>query len=482
MPLRVTERLIVAITATLLLCAASGSASAVEASVVRQAEILHLIRQEKLDLILPDAMRDNGVDMWIHVIRDGDPDPMQLHFGKVWGYIIFTDRGGDRIERAIFGSGGHPDLFDVFGSDEIGRAIEGYGFGHQDAAVYDELAEFIAERDPKTIALNTSPWLAVADGISHSQYVKLESIIGSDYSSRIISAAQLITDFRSRRTQSEINSFSEALEMHRQLLIRALSREVITPGITTLGDVGQWMVEEQRRQGIGYGIDTYVPLPRILYSAVSTTDAAPDVRWVIHEDDYVIQRGDFMTYDISVRYLEYFTTDFKRNAYVFREGEKAIPDSIQKAFDRAIDAHSIMRPHIIAGRTAKQTLDALVAALEKENYVYTPFIDIGTEDYRNVQTALASTDEPGFSIDLHAMGNNGGSLVTVGASVAPFRIDRFDQVLQENQFFSFEYMVHSNLPERPGFPVSINIEGNHLVTSRGVEYLHPPNEKILEIR
>ena len=38
-----------------------------------------------------------------------------------------------------------------------------------------------------------------------------------------------------------------------------------------------------------------------------------------------------------------------------------------------------------------------------------------------------------------------------------------------------------DLVERPGFPVSINIEGNHIVTSRGVEYLHPPNERILLI-
>jgi Xaa-Pro dipeptidase len=124
----------------------------------------------------------------------------------------------------------------------------------------------------------------------------------------------------------------------------------------------------------------------------------------------------------------------------------------------------------------------LVVALKNEDYVYTPFIDVGTEDYVSIQQALENTDRSGFSIDLHAMGNNGGSLVTVGASVAPFRTDRFDQVLQENQFFSFEYMVHTNLAERPGLPVSINIEGNHLITKDGVKYLHPPNEKILEIR
>ena len=475
------NRLLLTLVVLPLLCSGAGDAAAAT-SLREQAEFLHLIRREKLDRVLPGAMRDNGVAMWIHGIRHGASDPMQRHFGPVWGYAIFTDRGGERIERAVFGGGGHPDLFDHFGSDEVARALEGYDFGMHDGSVYQEIAEYVAERDPDRIAVNTSAWLSMADGISHSQYRQLEQILGPRYSSRIVSAERLITDFRSRRTQSEIVAFSQALEMHRQILNRALSREVITPGVTTLADVGRWVVEERNRQGISHGIDSYVPLPRILYSAVSEPDEAPDVRWYIHDEGYVIQRGDFMTYDISVRYLEYFTTDFKRNAYVFREDERSIPESIQRAFDRAIAARRIIRPHIVSGRTAKQTLDAIIEALEAAGYIYTPFIDIGTEDYTMIQQALANTDRPGFSIDLHAMGNNGGSLVTVGASVAPFRKDRFDLKLQENEFFSFEYMVHSQLKERPGFPVSINIEGNHLVTTRGVEYLHPTNEKILEIR
>ena len=79
-------------------------------SVKTGAEILHLIRKEKFDLILPGAMRDNNVNMWIHSIRLADPDPMALHFGTVSGYLVFTDRGGDRIERAVLGRGGQPDL------------------------------------------------------------------------------------------------------------------------------------------------------------------------------------------------------------------------------------------------------------------------------------------------------------------------------------------------------------------------------------
>ena len=43
-------------------------------------------------------MRDNNVDMWIHVTRHGDPDPMAYWFGNTYGYLVFTDLG-DRIER-----------------------------------------------------------------------------------------------------------------------------------------------------------------------------------------------------------------------------------------------------------------------------------------------------------------------------------------------------------------------------------------------
>jgi Xaa-Pro dipeptidase len=449
-------------------------AQSAEVTAKAGSEILHLIRMEKLDLILPKAMRDNNVDMWIHVTRNGDPDPMAPHFGRTSGYLIFTDRGGDRIERAVFGRGGHPDYIDIYGSREIAMAIEGYNYGKQDPHVYDELREFVAERDPETIAVNTSDWLAIADGISHSQYVKLVKILGPKYSERIVSAENVITDFRARRTLREIAAMTNALEIHRQLLERALSNEVITPGVTTLREVGLWIREQYHKRGLTRGYEPGYGGPGVLYSATSKT--RPRDR-----GDYVIQRGDFLSFDTGVRYLNYFSTDYKRNAYVLREGEISVPESLQHAFDSAIAARKIIRKQIKVGQTAGETLKAIVSALEDAGYIYTPFTDIGSEDYKLVQTALANTDKSGFSIDLHSLGNNGGSLVTVGPSVAPFRSDRDHLTIHENNLFAFEYMVHTNLPERPGYPISINIEGNHIVGSRGVEFLHPPNERILLI-
>ncbi|MFQ5751231.1 MAG: M24 family metallopeptidase [bacterium] len=296
-----------------------------------------------------------------------------------------------------------------------------------------------------------------------------------------MSAENVITDFRDRRVQSEITAFADALEIHREILERALSREVITPEVTTLGEIGWWVREQFFKRGLTRGYETEVSIPRILYSAKSKPIDPPDVRWWIHHPDYVIQRGDFLTFDNGVRYLDYFSTDYKRNAYILREGETSVPKSIQHAFDRAMEARKIIRKNVKAGRTAGETLKAIVSALEKAGYIYTPFTDIGTEDYKLIQKALANTDKSGFSIDLHSLGNNGGSLVTVGPSIAPFRSDRAHLTIHENHFFSFEFMVHTNLPERPGFPISINIEGNHIVTSRGIEWLHPLNERIILI-
>ena len=69
-------------------------------------------------MVLPGVMRDNGIDMWIHVIRDGNPDTLALDLGGTAGYFIFTDRGGDRIERAVLAGRGQgmytSGAYDIF--------------------------------------------------------------------------------------------------------------------------------------------------------------------------------------------------------------------------------------------------------------------------------------------------------------------------------------------------------------------------------
>ena len=100
-----TKRIIVSLLVLLLV---AGQARA-DGEAQHRWELMNQIRQEKFDLILPKVMRENGVDMWITVNREGFNDPLTEDFGEgyvsSYGYYIFTDRGDDRIERAALGIG-----------------------------------------------------------------------------------------------------------------------------------------------------------------------------------------------------------------------------------------------------------------------------------------------------------------------------------------------------------------------------------------
>ena len=417
--------------------------------------VLRLIRNDKLDLILPDAMRKNAIDMWIHAGRHGDPNPLEYEFGIIDGFLVFTDLG-DRIERAMFGgvftgSGGVENI-EVHGSREIARAFAGYEPHNIDPAIFDDIAEFVAERDPQRIAVNYSSWLAVADGISHSQFELLTSILGKKYSERIVSAENLITDFRSRRTLREIVLQANVLETARQNAMEAI--DGIRPGETSIGEL---------------------PHARLLYSATTGMEN-------LDNRDYTLQRGDFLYINGTSEWMHYahagFSVDTKYHVYLLQEGESRAPESIQIAFEQAIKGQEIMRPTVRVGMTAGEALEEMVASMENEGYIYTPFTDDGDDDYEMLRKDLAGTDKSGFSVDLHVQGNNDGELITVGPSMAPFRRDRNHLIIPENHIFAFEYMVHTNIPERPGYPLSINISNVQAVSNLGIEWIQPPNVRI----
>ncbi len=415
-------------------------------------QIMNLIRKEKLDLILPGAMRDNNVDMWIHAMRRGDPDAFDLDFGATAGWIIFTDRGGDRIERALLGHDfaylADRSVFDIFGPES-------------------ELTEFVAERDPKTIAVNMSEWLTHADGLSHTQYLKLVKMLGDKYASRLTSSENVITDFRVRRVQREIIAFANISEIQRQIMESAYRH--IKPGITTLEDVGWWAQDRQMEKGLWTSLyGTSRSMPGVMHSHVSD-------RSETRKSDYILQPGDLLSWDANLRWLN-FGTDWKRNAYLLREGETEVPDSVAKAWQYGLDARPIIRRNIRVGRTAGDTLKAIVAALEEAGYVYTPFED--TDRDREIVAALGDDPRPGISIDCHTVGNTGNSEVAVGPAIAPFRPYRGHVMIQPNNLFSFEYIVHTWMPEW-NRRLAINFEDNHVVTANGVEWLYPPNEKII---
>ena len=255
------------------------------------------IRREKFDYILPEAMRENGIDMWIVAMKEGHYDPLWELLGRGYvgsiGYYIFTDRGGDRIERAALGITDHHRA--RCGAYDISQG-EG------------DLAAFVRTRNPKRIGLNMSEEMGLADGLTHTLYQHIVKTLGEAFASRITSAEKLVSDFSSRRVASEIVAFGEAGEIGRQIAEQALSNAVITPGVTTLADVAWWIQDEQLRRGLGSSFE----VPSIYITGPNGIEAT--------SNDRVIQRGDLMMIDFGVGYLNMWT-DQKRIAYVLKPGE-----------------------------------------------------------------------------------------------------------------------------------------------------------------
>lgn len=423
-------------------------------------EMMKLIRKEKFDLVLPGAMRDNKVDMWIHVIRRGDPDPLALDLGgrsgcpspglsvRCLGYYVFTDRGGD-IERALFNvSSGDENLYDI-----SGRA--------------GDLPKFVAERDPKRIAVNMSEWLSVADGLSHTGYLTLVNLLGEKYAKRLVSAENVINDFRVRRVQSEVLAFAKACEIQRQIMEAAYER--IVPGVTTREELGWWVQDQLLARGLAT-LASGPSAPGVLRSGVPQSERGD-----------VYHRGDLLVWDLGITYLN-FGTDFKRHAYILREKETEIPKGIRDAWDQMLKVRAVIRRQLRIGRTAGETLKAVARALEEAGFGYIPDDPTTDGGFSGLKPGahLKHPDKTEVSVDFHSVGNTGDSQVEVGPSMAPHRPDRAHLMIQPNNLVSFEFVCYVPVPGL-GEKLRLNFEDNAIITEKGVEALYPLNDRIIVI-
>jgi len=406
-----------------------------------QWEELNQVRRDKFNVVLPQVMRENQIDMWIIVMKGGNPDPLSMDLGGSSGYFIFTDRGGDRIERAVLGGGG--SLLRQCGAYDI---FESSG----------KLKDFIEERDPKRVGINTSDKIAVADGLTHTNYMKLVEVLGPEYAGRLVSAEKLIADFRSRRVPGEIAIFARAGEMTRQILETALSNEVITPGVTTLEDVAWWIREKHMAMGLGN--TTRLPAVFVRY---------PDGH-EIGSNNHVIMRGEMIGIDFGVTYMN-FGTDMKRIAYVLKEDETELPPEITEAFGHAMKVREIFRQNIKPGQTGEETLELLYDKVEEAGYV--PM---------EIEDQQVDPDNIEVNIGMHSTGNAGHC---VGPAIWTREPWRFQHTIHDTNLLAYEFNIYYPVAGwKRGHKVYIPTEDNVMITQEGIVNLYPEITKVLIIR
>jgi hypothetical protein len=430
-------------------------------------EVNNRIRREKFDKILPEVMRKNRVDMWIHVMREGSSDPFGAEdLGSTSGVFVFTDRGGDRIERAILERRwGDSFAFETWPVDWDTRTVE-------DAGAYDIIGDavlvkqapggqmteydyrfkglraFVEERDPKTIALNYKLELGpyptstrTQDGVSHTDYLLLARELGEKYAPRLVSSERVMMDYIIRPVPTEIDLLKTMRQEEEARVNKAFGS--VKPGITRNREVG---LNVFRRRGIG----------------ISQRGRTPG-----HEN-VVIEGGDILAAPSQGMY-----------AYVLRKGETEPPADIKKMWGEYRKVDKILMEEIRTGLTPRQIVKNYKARFEKEGFVVRedqlqlvfPREDFGTyaAGYDPTKTQLA--------IDCHGMGKGARNRKfenyfgpRIGSNGPEWT---WDIPLPPLHHLVLEYFIYMPAPSKDQ-PDPYLFWWDHeqaIATARGVEYL-----------
>lgn len=401
----------------------------------------------KFDTILPKVMRENHIDMWIIAVREGAIDQNTAMFPPAYtpgyGYYVFTDRSGGRIERVAI--------------KNMGEELEHCG-AFDKVAVRQDIRSFVAERNPKAIGIDIATELGTADGLSHSMYEKLVQDLGQPYASRLISAEKLVSEYRSLQTPEEIEAYAQAGEYSREIAEEAFSNKVITPGKTTLRQVSDWMADQLLKRGLGDSFD--IPNVSLQRQGMKTH---PD------SDDSVIEPGDLINVDWGVGYLNKWT-DMKRTAYILKPGETAVPRGIQHAFDLAVAVRETLEKTVKPGVTGGEML-------VKVNQVVGAMPGYKTLSLENPAAGMPGPGDASTTvlIGCHSTGDLGhGS----GASVISWPL-RKSYTLRPTQALVSEFFTSTPVPEWGGQRISMALEDDTILTEDGVRFVYPPISHIL---
>jgi len=400
------------------------------------------VKAEKMKRHLQPTMREHGVDMWILMSRENNPDPALELFGGygITGWYghrnayVFYDAGGDApLEKVVFGT--HTSRF----LERFFDRIESYhGDGEGLAPL---LGAYVRDQDPTRIAINRSPTISMADGLSAELLSYLENAIGPAHAARLVSSEPMFIDYVSKRTPAELEIARQAAWRTWHILRRAFSSEVITPGESTLMDVYWWIKDEWMAQDLEFNFPASFNLQRRGSEEVDEFS------------DPVIEPGDVLHVDFGVRLMG-LVTDQQKMAYVLRPGEKEAPEGLRELFEQSVRQGEIIAATINPGVLGVEVKERAETQGKSEG--------IDNRTYPHVQ---------------------GNWVHGVGAWGSPDWPERYGihprQPVRPSEFWSIEYSVSGAVPEWDGQRVRMAREEDAWVDENGeVRFMVGPQKEL----
>jgi hypothetical protein len=328
-----------------------------EQSAIQQAWLAY-----RLDSILPGLMRKHGVQMWIVDCREYNEDPVFFSIVSPTTFAcrrrtiyVFHDRGGDQpLERLALGGSSQGGLFQAVRDSSASvqtAAVAGRGGELVGAGQWALLRRVVETRRPTTIALDISQMHAFSDGLSHGEYEQLQAALGPSLMGRFRRAELLPLEYIATRPPAMEASWRRLQEIAWDIISRAFSREVITPGVTTTDDVVWWTRQRLSDLGLGTWFHTSVDVQRRGVDDPESLGPSP-----------VILPGDVLHIDFGVSAMG-LKTDTQHMAYVVRPGETAAPAGLAAALANSNRLQDIVMAELRPGRTGNEVLHASLAAM-----------------------------------------------------------------------------------------------------------------------
>lgn len=277
------------------------------------------IRTQRINELLPEALRAAGVECWLVICRENNNDPIADHIGgeNAGGTAVFLFYNDDSgFHSKVFSPSGEATaLADLKIHDQVIPVERG-------TSAVKIAAEFVKDKDFKNIAVNSSDSNPMADGLSYTQRLELENELGQ-ISDRLVPSTEVVYEWLSIKLPAEVEILRKAAQLTADWQIEAYKQ--VVPGTTTDADIARFLKQKMAAYGVK---DGWSP------------DQNPNVnsgvdRGHSHATDKVIMPGDVIQIDFGIKLYDRWVSDIQRFAYVLKEGETQAPEDISHYWESA---------------------------------------------------------------------------------------------------------------------------------------------------
>ncbi|MHA2386816.1 MAG: M24 family metallopeptidase [Candidatus Thorarchaeota archaeon] len=387
------------------------------------------LQLEKVNQV-KDILEEVDTDLWLIWVRETSQmaDPMlELVYGGefVWQSALLFSKNGERV--AIVGN------FDSDATEATGLFDRVVPYTQ---SIREALLQEIKHFAPSQVAINFSKNDVASDGLSYGMYLILQDYLAdSEFKNRLVSAEDIVSKVRGRKTQTEIERIRKAVQITESIFDE--SRAFLRVGMTEL-EIFDKFHEAMSRHGVGHAWDK---------NHNPAVDAGPNKQFG-HSGPTanITKQGHLLHFDFGVKFQDY-CSDIQR-MFFFGKPEE-VPEEVQYAFETVRDAIQASADWIRPGVVGYE-VDTIAREFVK---------DRGYEEYQ------------------HGLGHQVGRQAHDGGTLLGPQWERYGDtpmgIVEVGNVFTLELHVATKNYGQ------VSLEEDILITRKGCEFISRPQKELI---